>query len=436
MNKQTINKLMNLFRIWIFSLSLCFSFDSFSQISYTFDQCIEFAVNNKNLIISPNATIEKSKVNYKYDLFSILPSISGSSSYNINNGRKLDMFTNTFGSNTVYSSSFYVSSQLYVFQGFRYIKQNQLNRKLMANAQVALEESKERIKQQVLDRFVGIWKIDLKIKQQESIISDLKKLLSIQKDLILAGKISGLDTLQTSVNYKTQQISLLNLNKERNFETLQLNYLLGKSLSDKILINTTTIPKGQIRLEEDFQLKSIENQLVIVRSQYGVTISQMYPNISISGFKNTGFSTNNKDYTLPEQPVYSFESQIQNNQYQGIGLNLNVPIFNKGEFFKQRKLYEIAKLEQENLFENKKIEKERKIIEIQQNKNALNEIALLNKSILKDKQKIYEMNLSLYEAGKIRLNDLEKAQNDYVNFQNSIEELKVELFKLNVILIE
>jgi outer membrane protein len=403
-----------------------------AQKIYSLDQCIALALNNKNLRISSNVLLEKSLVNYKFDLFSCLPSISGNGSYTINNGRKLDLFTNTFGSNTVFSNTFDIRAQLNLFQGFRYLKQNEINRKLIEKSEIEIEKENERIKVQVIDRFLAIRKAELEEQQHELTLSDIQKILNVQKELFKAGKISSIDTLQTKVLLKSQQIRLVNIHKKKDLEILHLNYLIGVKLTDDMSLNMAEQHHVRTYCDEDYQIEIIVNQLETLKEQFGLMLSQFYPSLSLSGFQYTGYSTNNKDYTQPQNPVYNYTDQIKNNRYQGIGLNINIPVFNKGEFFKQRKLFEIAKSEQELELKNKQIEKERTILELHKHKDALNEVIRLNESIVKDKRVIYEMNFSLFESGKIRLSDLDKELNEYMSFRNSLEELKLELFKLSL----
>ena len=403
-----------------------------AQKIYSLDQCIALAINNKNLRISSSAILEKSLVNYKFDLFSCLPSVSGNGSYTINNGRKLDLFTNTFGSNTVFSNTFDIRAQLNLFQGFRYLKQNEINRKLIQKSEIEIKKENERIKVQVVDRFLAIRKAELEELQHELTLADIQKIFNVQKELIMGGKISCIDTLQTSVLLKSQQIRLVNIREKKDLEILHLNFLIGVKLTDDMNINMAEQHHVNIHCDEDYQIEIIVNQLETLKEQFGLMLSQFYPSLSLSGFQYTGYSTNNKDYNQPQNPVYNYTDQIKNNRYQGIGFNINIPVFNKGEFIKQRKLFEIAKSEQELQLKNKQIEKERTMLELQQHKDVLNEVIQLNESILKDKRAIYEIYFSLYEAGKIRLSDLEKEFNEYMSFRNSLEELKLELFKLSL----
>jgi len=155
--------------------------------------------------------------------------------------------------------------------------------------------------------------------------------------------------------------------------------------------------------------------------------------LSLSGFMNTGFSTNNKDYTLENQPVYAYDSQLKNNQYQGVGVNVSIPVFNKGEFFRQQKLNQLSLEEQQRLIAYKKIELERIKLELSQRIANLEQTISLNNAIMSDKKAIYELNFLLYKEGKIRLNDLEKIQSDYYDFELKLKSLELDLYQLKLL---
>ena len=403
---------------------------SFSQKELTLDSCLQKAIDNPRNLISEKASIERAEITYQFGKFSFLPSFNLNSGINANNGRKLDPFTNTFGSNTIYSSSYGLNSQLYVFNGFRYFHQNKMNLLNLQSSEVIKKQRLESLKQEVLERFVSVWKIDLQIQQQKQLVEDLKTLRTIQQVLIKAGKLSAIDTLQTSINIKQQHISFLNYEQNRTIEIINLNYLMGDSIQQNIQLQQEGVQPVKITFTEEFDIAKIETQLDLLAAQNKLNQTQFYPSVSMNGFLNTGYSTNNKDYTIETTPTYAFNDQFKNNRYQGVGLNLNIPIFNKGQYFEQRKIYQISKTEQEQLATQKALELEKKKLEVERQLLTVKEILEMNKTILEDRKKVYELNQLLYQEGKIRLNDLEKIQAEYYNIAMQLKVVEVDLFRL------
>ena len=408
-----------------------------SQLS--FEQCIELGLKNNNLLATQHANNERTALNHNFGKWSFLPSVSTSSGYNINYGRKLDPFTNTFGVNSVYSNSYGIYSQATLFQGFRYFKQNKLNQLIRENTKVDFERSNERIKTQVVERCVAIWKLQLKQSQQQKVIEGLISFKRKQKELVKEGRIRGLDTLETSINIRTQQITLRNIEKDLRIETMNLNFYIGKKIGE----NTELLPLNssieqiastlKINVDEYYQLEDLKTKFEVTKQQYKVEITQWMPTLSLIGNLGTGYSSNNKDYSIPSTPIINYDNQLRNNLYQGIGFSLSLPLFNRGDLIKRVKTYNITKDEQEILVNNKIIELEKKRLELKTHLEFLQENIRIQKAICIDKENIYQISQTLYFEGKIRLVELEKTQSDFMYAIQLSNELEIENVKLTML---
>ena len=404
----------------------------------TLEQCIEHGLKNNNLNASQQANNERTALNYNFGRWSFLPTISLSSGYNISYGRKLDPFTNTFGVNSVYSNSYSVYSQATLFQGFRYFKQNRLNKLIRENTQIDYDRTNERIKTQIIERCVAIWKLQLKQTQQKKVVENLFSLKKKQKELVKEGRIRGLDTLETSINIRSQQISLGNIEKDLRIETINLNFYLGLKITEKTELKSidsyieNITNEVKINLDEYYLLEDLKTKFDVTKQQYKVDITQWMPTLSLIGNLGTGYSTNNKDYTNPSNSIINFDNQIRNNLYQGIGFSLSLPIFNRGDLVKKIKTFNITINEQETLVKIKTIELEKKKLEIKNQLEFLQENIRLQKSICFDKELIYQTSKTLYFEGKIRLIELEKLQTDWFNALQYANELEIEALKLSL----
>ncbi len=430
-----------MFKKLIFALSVLIVNCPFSIVhsQLSLEQCIELGIKNNNLLATQHANNERTALNYNFGKWSFLPTVSTSSGYNISYGRKLDPFTNTFGVNSVYSNSYSVYSQVTLFQGFRYFKQNKLNQLIRENTKVDFERTNERIKTQVVERCVAIWKLQLKQLQQQKVIDGLISFKQKQKELVKEGRIRGLDTLETSINIRTQQINLRNIEKDLRNETINLNYYLGKKITENteiIPLHSTIEPITstlKINVDEYYQLEDLKTKLEVAKQQYKVEITQWMPTLSMIGNLGTGYSTNNKDYSIPSTPIINYDNQIRNNLYQGIGFSLAVPLFNRGDLIKRVKTYNITKGEQETLILNKTLELEKRKLELKNQLEFLQENIRIQKEICIDKESIYQISQTLYLEGKIRLVELEKIQTDLMNAIQLSNELGIENVKLSMI---
>ena len=415
-----------------------FPFSSFCQKEYTLQECIDLGIKNSQNSITQQNNIERAELNQTFGKWSFLPTLSASPSYNINYGRKLDPFTNTFGSNSIYSNLYGVNSQLTLFQNLKYFKQNSYFNIALKNSNLDNQRTQEKVKNQVFEKCIAIWKIQLKLDQQVKIIENIQLFKTRQIELVKEGRLSAIDTLETSINSKAQTVTFYNLKRELKYETTNLNYLLGLPLLNetKLVKFSPSIEKYEFTFDEYFQLEDIKNKLELAELQYKIDRTQLLPSLSLGGNIGTGYSTNNKDYSLSNTPIIPFDQQFNHNAYQGIGFYLNVPIFNKGELFKRQKLFKILKTEQTQLIEYKKLEIEKKKIDLSDQKQNLEITLEIQKGILRDKESIFKMNQLLYLEGRIRLSEVEKVETEYYAYLNTIMDLELELIKISFVKIQ
>ncbi len=425
-------------RIHILFLFLSLTFVNYSQKELTLQDCIDLGIKNVQNTISQDSKFQQSIVNQQFWKYSFLPTLNANTGYNSNYGRKIDPFTNTFGVNVVNSNSLGLSSQIILFQGFRYFKQYKLLDKTSSNSTFDIERTNEKVKNQIIERCILIWKGQIKIEQQVKIIEDLKSFKVRQTELVKEGRLSAIDTLTSSINLKTQVVTLLNYQREISFETINLNFLIGLPVLNetKLESHKTSISSYHITIDEYFQMEDLKNKLEIIELQNKVDKTQISPTLSFYGNVGTGYYSSNKNYSAPNFPVIPYSTQFSNNAYQGIGFSLNVPLYNKGEYFRKQKIYEITKKEQNDRIEYTKIEIAKKKSEVLTQQKYVEEALRIQKAILLDKKTIVQVTQMIYLEGKIRLSEVEKVEAEYYSYLQIIEDLEIEGIKMKVIKVD
>jgi outer membrane protein len=164
--------------------------------------------------------------------------------------------------------------------------------------------------------------------------------------------------------------------------------------------------------------------------------TQISPTLSFYGNVGTGYYSSNKNYSETNFPVIPYSTQLSNNAYQGIGFSLNVPLYNKGEYFRKKKIYEITKKEQNDWIEYKKIEIAKKKSELVTQQKYVEETLRIQKAILLDKKTIVQATQMIYLEGKIRLIEVEKVEAEYYSYLQIIQDLEIEEIKLKMIKVD
>ncbi|MEM7161160.1 MAG: TolC family protein [Bacteroidota bacterium] len=347
--------------------SLTFS----AQEVWSLEKCINYAIEN-NLQIKQNevnlAFVEFSRTQTIYDF---LPTLNAGASHGYNWGQRIDPFTNEFASERIRNNSFFLSSQVDLFNGFtKWHARNQ--------AEVNLEVTKLEIENTKNDIILNIAAAYLNVLQTN-------ELWNISKNSIGATQLQ-VDRMQKLVD--AGQVAIGNLyDLQAQLASEELNVIQNENafiLAKLTLAQLMQIPSNQANgfqievpnfddmevnmpaADVDVLYTSAQSNLPdialaekgIESTELGLKVAKaaMMPSLSASGSLGTGYSgnaqtvigdpdlvpvtigvvdgTTNTVSTIVEQfsdddfATKSFQDQWEDNFNQSLTLSLNIPIFN------------------------------------------------------------------------------------------------------------
>jgi outer membrane protein len=395
----------------------------YSQDTITLQFCIDSSKKNMIFYASENRIINQSELNLKYNKWSLLPSIAGSSSFNTSFGRRVDPFTNTFATNTVNSQSFGLSTNIPIFNGFNYIYTKNKFQIEKEKSELSLKQRINDNSLKVIELYVELCNLQIQKDLARLRIEKFQQLQVVQKSLLKGGKINAVDTLKSYNSLLNEESKQLSLTNQLNQKSIDLNYIIGlpliklNSYSKESIINC----REEIECTEEFDESLIELEMNALQEQLGIDRSRILPSLSISGSLGTGYSTNNKDYAVSGNPTLPYNEQINKNLYEGIGVNLNIPIFNKGTYLKARQLSELSKTELVQRKELKTLEVDKRKLQNEEQLSYLNSEIFQLKTVTNNLRQIYEKTFLLYKEGKITYREVETA---FLEWQNMFVECK------------
>lgn len=402
--------------------------DSWSQERITLQTCIDKALANSIQTATESGLISYSKINHRYHWWSLLPNLVANAGINTSFGRRLDPFTNTFATSSVNSQSFGLNSSLQLFNGFNYFRKGKVYSTTVELNELGLSAKQNELKIQVIETYIALCKLSIQTQLAQTRIEKFNQIQSIQRLLIQEGRLHVIDTLKSQHSLLREQELLLNLENEWKLKTMQLNFQMGSPLRTQFTVDFASISTIQHKpeLPENYQLESLVIELKLLKNQLKSDQSNRLPSISLNGLVGTGFSTNNKDYSQAGNPTKSYPDQINQNLYEGIGISLNVPVFNRGEWLKTNQLSAIKQLEIESKREvaNRLLEKQQLEQEQQRLNNKINQEQ--TKKMADNLRLIYTKSLLLYEEGRLTYTEIETALMDWQMKQIEYELLKID----------
>ncbi len=407
----------------------------FSQDTLTLQSCLDLVKKNYYLFTSETASKNRAQLNSKFLKWSLLPTLSSSNNFTTTFGRRVDPFTNTFTTNSANSQSFGLNSSFSIFNGFSYYYSKNKLALDYQKSLITMQQKENEIKLKVIDLFFEACKQQELIRINKASIEKQQKLKKIQKALFLEGKISLIDTLKTHNSYLNELQQQLSLIRKFNKQRIELNYLTELPLEKQVYYDLKSVStiEEKVSLPVSFEAQKLQIEHQIVEEQLKLDRATILPSLSLYGSLGTGFSTNNKDYSLTNTPTIPFTVQVNNNLYESISLNLNIPLFNKLEYVKSKRLSALTK--QEINLKEKGLILEIEKINVQQKEEqlTLNAQIILTESLIQNLSTIYEKMMLIYKEGKISYFELVATMNDLTTKEIDLINYRLEYLKQHLI---
>lgn len=349
---------------------------------WNLQQCIAYAQVHNISIQQQQLNVRLSKVDLLQSQGNLLPNLNGYASHTYQYGRTVDRFTNTFANSMVLSDNFYLSSNVTVFSGmqnYNSIKQNQFD---LQSSRFQLAQTENDIALSVANAYLQVLysQEQLDLAQQQAAVT--KSQVDRMQKLVDAGSSAkgtlldmqsqlALDEVSTVNAQNGLTIAYLNLTQLMNLDTT-LGFQIVKpdlAVPNENIMNTSPAQIFQAALASQPSIK--KSQMDYQSADKGVAIAYgaLSPSITLQGSIGTGYSGAAKDITGANyagydttgitsggdwvlSPNYTFTyattpfgDQFNNNVNKSIGVQMNIPIFNR---FQVSSNIERAKIQREN----------------------------------------------------------------------------------------
>ena len=401
------------------------------QKLWTLRECCDYAVEHNITIKQQENQCRQQEIQLSNAKNQRLPDLSGSASQNFSFGRGLTS-ENTYTNTNTSSTSFSLGTSVPLFTGFQIpnnIKLNQLN---LEAATQDLEKAKNDIRTQVAQAYVQIlYNMELadvahrQISIDSAQVARLQALLDIgraseaelaqQKATMAQGVLTATqadNNLQLAILAMTQ---LLELPTPEGFAVVRPE--IGEVSRDNIatpdeIYVEALATKPEVQAQQ-LRLRATENSIKIAQSGY-------YPTLSFSAglgsnyYKTSGFKAD------------GFATQMKNNFSQYLGLNLNIPIFNR---FQTRNSIRSAKIDRENQtlqLDNTKKSLYKEIQQVYYNAVAANQKLSSSQLATQSSETAFQLTQAKYEQGKATITEFNEAKNNYLKSQIDLTQARYE----------
>lgn len=344
-------------KLILFSLACCTSCLTQAQ-TWNLRQCIDYALEN-------NISLQQSKIQQKQSETELLsskaqmfPSLSFSTSQNVNNSPWVESFSYTDGtgsmksSSTTYSGSYGLNANWTVWNGGKRKMNIEASEISLEQAELQTKQSANSIQEQILQYYVQILYAKEAVKVNEEILKTAITQRDRAKERVEVGDLSKADLAQfeaqvaqnqysvtsskTAVErYKMQLKQLLELTGSRDFDIATLEVADERAL--ELLPTVATVYENALTNRPEIR----NSQLSIDAANLNIDIAKAgkLPTISMNASAGTNSNSANS---------YAFTKQLKNNWNNMIGLSVSVPILsqrqNRSAVERAKYQYQISQL--------------------------------------------------------------------------------------------
>ena len=406
-----------------------------SAKQWTLPECINYAIEHNISLKQRENTRRQNEVSLNTAKNSRLPDLNAGVSENLGFGRSLGM-DNTYSKNNTSNTSFQISTSVPILTGNRIentIKLNQLN---LEASTADLEKARNDIRTQIAQQYIQIvYDTEILAVAKRQIGIDSLQLYRLQ-EMERNGKATLTEVLQQQSTMEQSRLTATQAENTYRLDLLALTQLLELPSPEGFSIVIPTLPNNygslinvnpEIIYQEAIAVKPEvqAEQLRLKASDANILIakSAKYPTLSF----NAGLGTNYYKTLNGNYKQDSFSSQIKNNFSQSLGLQLNVPIFNRYATRNSIKSASIDKENQQLALDNVKKTLYKEIQQVYYNTIAAE---AKYKSSLQAKvtsDDAFNLTQSKYENGKATITEFNESKNNLMKAESDLVQARYQL---------
>lgn len=335
-------------------------------------QCIDYARNNSLSLKQAEYNVALARATEKQSKMQRLPSLNGSAQYGYSFGRTIDPTTNAFLNQSFGFAGFSVNSGAILYAGNSInnsIKQSKID---LEAAKLDGQASSNDLALQVASAYLNILLSEEQQENAEKRLEQSRRQLAQTDKFIQAGTLPANDRLDFVAQIARDEQSIIDAQNLVNAYYLNLKQLmlLDPNQNLEIVRPDIDVPADmdpnlyqledvyQRALQTQPQIKASDLRVESAHLGESIARSNVLPTLSINGSLSSNYSNQAKDFANPIDPQTvlsdptpvvingsaasvqffdqrvagypdkSFADQINENFGQGIGISLQVPIYN------------------------------------------------------------------------------------------------------------
>ena len=403
------------------------------QKQWSLRECCDYAVEHNISVKQQENQLRQRELQLETAKSQRLPDLNASAGQNFSFGRGLTA-QNTYTNTNTSSTSLSLGTSVPLFTGFQIPNQIKLNRLNLDAAMQNLEKAKNDIRMQVAQAYVQIlYNMEMADVARRQIDIDYMQVVRLQA-MVDNGKASGAQLSQQEATLAQSRLTATQADNNLQLAILSLTQLLELPTPDGFSVVRPTIQNIQMTQNTLMSPDAIyaealtikpevqSAQLAVSAAERNVDIAKAgnYPTLSLSGGMGTNY------YTTSGFKSDGLGKQLKNNFSQYIGLNLNVPIFNR---YQTRNSIRSAQIDQQNQLlqlDNTKKTLYKEIQQVYYNAIAADAKCKSSEQASRSAHDAFTLMQAKYENGKANITEFNESKNNYLRAESDLVQARYE----------
>lgn len=458
-------------KYFLFLIATVCTLNSFSQKSWTLQECIKRAKEENLDIKQAKLSVLSSEQQLLQSKLSLFPSLNGGGSQGYNYGRTVDPYSNEFTNLNVKTNNFSLSSSVTLFSGFQNInKVKRDNYEYMAK-KYDIEKVINDISLTVATDFLQLlFNKELVIMAEKQLEISIQQKERISK-LVSAGQLAKSSLLETISQVAAEQLQLVKAKNQKEIALLNIKQLLEIQANTdfEILVPAIALPKqNKIQSTQEIynaalevfpNVKSAEYRLKSSDKSLAISRGGRSPRITLNGSMGSGYSdartrilgvdslgmfpsgyqtVSGESVLMPilnyHSEITPFNQQLKDNFSQSLSFSLSIPLFNGWMTNSSIANAKIGVLSAKNELQKTKNQLRKQVEQVRADVIAAEKQYEFAKKSSEALQESFTYNEQKFNEGMLNVYDYNDAKNKLIKAESDLLQAKYDyLFKIKIL---
>lgn len=458
-------------KYFLFLIATVCTLNSFSQKSWTLQECIKRAKEENLDIKQAKLSVLSSEQQLLQSKLSLFPSLNGGGSQGYNYGRTVDPYSNEFTNLNVKTNNFSLSSSVTLFSGFQNInKVKRDNYEYMAK-KYDIEKVINDISLTVATDFLQLlFNKELVIMAEKQLEISIQQKERISK-LVSAGQLAKSSLLETNSQVAAEQLQLVKAKNQKEIALLNIKQLLEIQANTdfEILVPAIALPKqNKIQSTQEIynaalevfpNVKSAEYRLKSSDKSLAISRGGRSPRITLNGSMGSGYSdartrilgvdslgmfpsgyqtVSGESVLMPilnyHSEITPFNQQLKDNFSQSLSFSLSIPLFNGWMTNSSIANAKIGVLSAKNELQKTKNQLRKQVEQVRADVIAAEKQYEFAKKSAVALQESFTYNEQKFNEGMLNVYDYNDAKNKLIKAESELLQAKYDyLFKIKIL---